>query len=81
MAPIEPNEVYTTQETQELLKVSSSTIKRLLKKGIINANKVGGQYRILGREILRSVSPRAEKKAARLYGRIKQRVKAKIKNW
>ena len=81
MAQIEPNEVYTTQETQELLKVSSSTIKRLLKKGIINANKVGGQYRILGREILRSVSPRTEKRAARLYGRIKQNVKATIKNW
>lgn len=81
MAPIEPNEVYTTQETQELLKISQSTIKRLLKRGIIKANKVGGQYRILGREILRSVSPGTEKKAAHLYGSIKQKVKAGIKNW
>jgi len=81
MAPIEPNEIYTTAETQELLKVSPSTIKRLLKRGIIKANKVGGQYRILGREILRSVSQRVEKKAAKFYGRIKQKVKQQIKNW
>lgn len=81
MQEVEPNGIYTTAETQEILKVSSSTMKRLLKRGILNANKVGGQYRILGREILRSVSPRTEKKAARLYGRIKQRVKAQIKNW
>lgn len=79
--PIEPNEVYTTEEAQELLKVSRSTIKRLLKRGIINANKVGGQYRILGREMIRAVSPRMEKRAAKLYSRLKQKVKAKIKYW
>ena len=55
------NAVYTTAETQELLKISSSTIKRMLKKELIIANKVGGQYRILGKEILRLVSPETEK--------------------
>ncbi|PJA92114.1 DNA-binding protein, partial [Candidatus Kuenenbacteria bacterium CG_4_9_14_3_um_filter_39_14] len=50
---IKPNAVYTVQETQELLKVSNSTIKRMLKHGLIKANKVGKQYRILGIEILR----------------------------
>ena len=81
MAPIEPNEVYTTQETQDLLKISTSTIKRLLKKGIIKANKVGGQYRILGREILRSVSPDLEKKAIHEYKRIKRKTKEVMKDW
>ena len=64
---IKPNAVYTTSETQELLKVSNSTIKRLLKKGLIKANKVGGQYRILGKEILRLVSPTTEQRAVKLY--------------
>ena len=50
---IKPNAVYTTDETKDLLKISTSTMKRMLKKGLIRANKVGGQYRILGKEILR----------------------------
>jgi len=78
---IKPNSVYTTNETKEILKISSSTIKRLLKKGIIKANKVGGQYRILGKEILRLVSPKAERKAVGVYQKIKKKVKDKIKKW
>ena len=50
---IEENNVYTTQETQEILKISKSTMMRLIKKGLIRAAKVGKQYRILGKEILR----------------------------
>ena len=79
--PIEPNSVYTTEETQELLKVSPSTIKRLLKKGIIRANKVGGQYRIMGREILRLVSPSVEQKSVDIYQKIKRKTKEAIKDW
>ena len=45
---IKPHGVYTTAETQSILRVSESTIKRMLKKGLLRANKVGGQYRILG---------------------------------
>lgn len=71
---IEPNEVYTPKETGELLKVSQSTIKRMLKKGLIRANKVGGQYRILGHEILGVLSPALDEKATNVYQRIKRRV-------
>ncbi|OGN08970.1 MAG: hypothetical protein A3J46_04990 [Candidatus Yanofskybacteria bacterium RIFCSPHIGHO2_02_FULL_41_11] len=78
---INPNEIYTTGEAQKLLKISNSTMKRLLKKGLINANKIGGQYRILGKEILRIVSPTIERKAVNAYQKLKKRVKTKIKSW
>lgn len=78
---IKPGVVYTSAETQKLLKISESTIKRLFKKGLIKANKVGGQYRILGKEILRLVSPAAEKKAIKSYLNIKQKVVDKINKW
>jgi len=78
---IKPNKVYTTEEAQEYLKVSNSTIKRMLKKGILNANKVGGRYRILGREILRLVSPEVEEKASDIYQILKKRVKKTIEKW
>lgn len=78
---IKSNAIYTTLEAQELLKISSSTIKRMLKKGLIRANKVGGQYRILGKEILRLVSPEVEKKAIKSYLKLKQKVVDKINKW
>ena len=78
---IKANSVYTTAETQEILKISNSTIKRLLKKGLIRANKIGGQYRILGKEILRLVSPAVEKKAVKSYLRLKGKVKNKLNKW
>lgn len=78
---IKPFAVYTTAETQKLLKISESTIKRMLKKGLIKANKVGGQYRILGKEILRLVSPEVEQKAIESYLNIKKKVVDKINKW
>jgi len=78
---IKPNSIYTTKETKKILKISDSTIKRLLKKGIIKANKVGGQYRILGKEILRLVSPKTERKVVGIYQKIKSKAKDKIKRW
>ena len=78
---IKENAVYTTQEAQDLLKISESTIKRLLKRGLIRANKVGGQYRILGKEILRVVSPSLEKKAVKSYLKLKKKVVSKINPW
>ena len=78
---IDPNEIYTTQETQDFLKISSSTMKRLLKKGLIKANKIGGQYRILGKEILRTVSPTIERQAVQTYQRIKKKIKKKLRHW
>jgi excisionase family DNA binding protein len=78
---IQPHAVYTTDETREILKISTSTIKRLLKNGLLRANKVGGQYRILGKEILRLVSPEVEKQAVRSYLKLKQKVVSKINPW
>ena len=78
---IKPNAVYTSSEAQTLLKISESTIKRMLKKGLIKANKVGKQYRILGIEILRLVSPEVEKKAVKSYLDIKKKVVKEINHW
>jgi len=66
---IKPNEVYTTQEAQKLLKVSPSTTMRLIKKGVIRTAKVGKQYRILGKELLRIVSPKLEDKVGKVYNK------------
>jgi excisionase family DNA binding protein len=78
---IKENAVYTTTEAQNLLKVSESTIKRLLKNGILRANKVGGQYRILGKEILRLISPDLEYKAGKMYMKVKNKVVGVINKW
>jgi excisionase family DNA binding protein len=78
---IKSNAIYTTGETQALLKISSSTIKRMLKNGLIKANKVGGQYRILGKEIIRLVSPEAEKEAIKSYLNFKKKIINKINRW
>lgn len=66
---IHENEVYTPKEAQALLKVSSSTFTRLLKGRLIQAAKVGKQYRIMGKEILRVVSPGLEDRVGKLYNR------------
>lgn len=78
---IKENAVYTTQETQELLKISPSTIKRMLKKGLIRANKIGGQYRILGKELLRLLSPQLEAEAEKKYMAVKRKVIKTINPW
>jgi excisionase family DNA binding protein len=81
MEEIKPLAVYTTEETRKALKISDSTIKRLLKKGLLRANKVGGQYRILGKEILRLVSPELEKGAVKEYLKLKKKVVNKLNKW
>ena len=81
MKEINPDAVYTTKEVQGFLKVSERTMKRWLKSGILRANKVGGRYRIMGKEIIRLVSPDAEEVATGWYLRIKNKAKNKIKNW
>ncbi|MEK7643715.1 MAG: helix-turn-helix domain-containing protein [Patescibacteria group bacterium] len=78
---IKENSIYTTKETQNLLKISESTIKRLLKKGILRANKVGGQYRIMGKEILRLISPELERKAEGVYLKVKKKAVNVINKW
>lgn len=81
MLEIKPNEVYTTAETQQILKISNSTIKRLLKKGLLRANKIGKQYRILGHEILRMLSPEVDQKATNFYQKVKRKTIEATKNW
>lgn len=81
MPEILPNEVYTTQEAQELLKISNSTIKRLLKNGLLKANKIGGQYRILGHEMLRALSPQIDRSATRAFLTLKKKTREKTKGW
>lgn len=81
MEEIKPNQIYTTQEARDYLRVSKSTIKRFLKRGVIRANKVGGRYRILGKELLRIVSPKAARKAVGIYQRFKGKIKKKIEKW
>lgn len=81
MSEISPNEVYTTSEVQSLLKISKSTVKRLLKNKLIQANKIGGHYRIMGKELLRLVSPRIERRTVETYQRLKKKIKRKIKTW
>lgn len=55
---IEPLTIYTPIEVQEILKISRSTFMRLIKNKKIYAKKIGGQYRILGSELLRILTPR-----------------------
>jgi len=81
MEEIKPDQIYTTEEARDFLKVSKSTIKRLLKKGIIKAYKVGGQYRIWGSEILRQVSPRVESGTRKAYRKFKEKTKRTIAKW
>ena len=66
---IKEYEVYTTEEVQTLLKVSPSTTMRLIKRGIIRTAKVGKQYRIMGKELLRLLSPNLEDKVGKAYNK------------
>lgn len=70
---IKENAVYTTEETQALLKISSSTVMRMIKKGLIRTAKVGKQHRIMGKELLRILSPNLEDKVGKVY--------KKARNW
>ena len=81
MPGINPKEVYTTKEAQDFLKVSSSTMKRLLKKGIIKAYKVGGVYRIWGDEILGLLSPKTGEKIYNVYKKVKDKTRETIEKW
>ena len=64
---IQEHEVYTPQETIQLLKISDSTFRRLIRKGVLRAAKIGGQYRILGRHILQLLSPSLPDKVKNTY--------------
>ena len=75
---VNQNEIYTLEEAQTILKVSRSTLLRLIKKGLIKTAKVGRQYRILGQEILYLVSPKLEKEVGKIYNKSRKWVHAGI---
>ena len=69
---IKENEIYTPEEARGLLKISKSTMHRSLKKGILKAAKVGGQYRIIGKNVLHLLSPTLEEGVAIMYRKSKK---------
>jgi excisionase family DNA binding protein len=70
---IEEDLLYTPKEVKAYLKVSSSTMTRMIKKGLILAARVGKQYRIRGAEILIFLSPE-------LAGRLREKYR-KAREW
>jgi excisionase family DNA binding protein len=71
---INEHEIYTPQETLSILKISDSTFRRLIRSGIIRAAKIGGQYRILGREILRLLNPQLPRKVRKTYQKVVEKL-------
>jgi excisionase family DNA binding protein len=69
---IKENVIYTPKEGREYLKVSQSTMTRMLKSGLIRAAKIGKQYRITGKELLRLISPVLEDKAGKVYNKARK---------
>jgi len=78
---INPKQIYTPKETRDFLKISESTMKRMIKRGIIKAFKVSGQYRIWGNEILMLISPKFESNVFNIYKKLKKKTKAAINKW
>ena len=81
MLEINPNEVYTPVETEKLLKVSKSTVKRLIKTGLLRANKIGKQHRIMGHNLLKMLSTDLDKSATDVYQKIKTKTIKETKDW
>ena len=67
---VDEDEVYTPQETTSILKISDSTFRRLIRKGVLRAAKIGGQYRILGGEILRLLNPSLPGQVKKVYKKV-----------
>ncbi len=78
---IKPNKIYTPKETRDFLKISESTMKRMLKNGLIKAYKVSGQYRIWGNEILKLISPKFESNVFKIYKKLKTKTRETIEKW
>jgi len=78
---IKPGKIYTPKETRDFLKVSESTMKRMIRDGIIRAYKVSGQYRIWGIEILKLTSPSFRFRLYRFYMKIRNKTRQIIKAW
>ncbi|OGC22572.1 hypothetical protein A3J90_06560 [candidate division WOR-1 bacterium RIFOXYC2_FULL_37_10] len=68
------SEIYTSEEAQKLLKISDSTFRRLIKRGVLRAAKIGGQYRVLGRHILLLLSPDLPQKVRKAYEKVVEKL-------
>ena len=76
MAEIQEKQVYTREEAEDLLKISRSTMMRLIKRRVINAAKIGGQYRILGGDLLKLFLPDSGYQAARkIYHKSRDKIR------
>ena len=60
-------EIYTADEAQQIMKISYATFRRLVKKGDLCAVKIGGQYRIMGRQILELLNPTLPRRVKGIY--------------
>lgn len=49
---IEPNEIYSTKEVAELLKVKLYTVRKLIADGSIRSRWAGAGYKIYGQHII-----------------------------
>lgn len=78
---IKPGKIYTPRETRDFLKISESTMKRMIKNGIIDAYKVSGQYRIWGSEILKLLSPEWQSRVYKAYRNLREKTRETIKKW
>ena len=78
---IKPGKIYTPKEARDFLKISESTMKRMIKDGIIEAYKVSGQYRIWGNEILKLISPKLELNVFKVYKKFKNKTREVIEKW
>ena len=67
---VDEKEIYTPQETVSILKISDSTFRRLIRSGVLRAAKIGGQYRVLGREILSLLDPKLPGKVKKVYHKV-----------
>lgn len=52
LSNIDPDAQYNLQEVQELLRLSYSTVRNLIKSGKLSSVKIGKRYYVLGSNIL-----------------------------
>jgi len=69
---IDEHKVYTPQETSALLRISDSTFRRLIRKGVLRAAKIGGQYRVLGKHILKLLNPNLPGKVKEVFNKVRE---------
>ena len=50
---IKPHKVYTLEEARQILVLSDTTFRLLLRRGEIRGRKAGRQWRFLGSELLK----------------------------